>query len=86
MYPIHEARGGGPKSVHQLALLNQLCSRLNQTEKTTDLSSSREVDSRNIIRINFGEIFKKLDLSPSSTWYPSVSKASINDEEVNLRW
>ena len=55
-YPIHEARGGGPKSVHQLALLSQPCSRLSQTEKRTDLSSSREVDSRNIIRIIFGEI------------------------------
>ena len=44
------------------------------------------VDSRNIITIIFGEIYKKLDLSPSPTWYPSVSKASINDEEVNLRW
>ena len=43
-------------------------------------------DKRIWIEEHFGEIFKKLDLSPSSTWYPSVSKASINDEEVNLRW
>ena len=64
-YPIHEARGGGPKSVHQLALLIQPSSRLIQTEKTTDLSSSREVDSKNIIRIIFGEIYKKLDLPPN---------------------
>ena len=46
-----QARGGGAKSVHQLAWLIQPSSRLIQTEKTTDLSSSREVDSRNIIRI-----------------------------------
>ena len=59
-----QARGGGPKSVHQLARWIQHGSRWLQTEKTTDLSSSREVDSRNIIRIIFGEIYKKLDLPP----------------------
>ena len=47
-------------------------SRWRQTEKTTDLSSSREVDSRKKIRIIFGEIYKKLDLPPIDHHTPRV--------------
>ena len=53
-HPMHGGTWWGPKSVHQLAWLFQHSYRLFQTEKTTDLSSSREVDSRNLIRIIFG--------------------------------
>ena len=64
--------GAAPKSGFHIPIRMQPPSRWMQTILRADLSSSREVDSSNNIRIILGEIYKKLDLPPIDHHTPRV--------------